>query len=401
MDIQFQPIKGKVEGLHLDLNVLSEDEHVPEIERYIRTIKERVRGAQTTLPFPKLPGQMTVELVANCVFWLNVFPKIAGVSATLSPRTMIIGNDLNYNKHCTLQYGDYVHTHKKGMNSTAIPRTIGAIAMHPTGNTQGGFWFYSLKTGRLINRGRCTPMPMPDKAIDCVHTLARQDPAGITFVNHNDGNDENNNMPGLVIHEADDDSASDYDGSNDGSDSTSDDSADNSADSDNSDGNANDSVSSAGTSHNNDDADDHANITGVDGNNETDTEPMTKTEPTPAPKTEPMTDNNRKGHTLRAWKDRSFTHLKTDGYLNHIEGKSSHVLETYALVIHALVEYNRDESKFSKYVHETLLSQWGMKQGLKIFGERGVEAMTKELQQIQDREVIKPMKANELNDEQR
>ena len=91
MDLQFQPIKGAVEALHLDLNVVSEDEHVPEIERYIRTIKERVRGAQTTLPFPKLPGWMTVELVANCVFWLNVFPKIAGVSARLSPRTIITG----------------------------------------------------------------------------------------------------------------------------------------------------------------------------------------------------------------------------------------------------------------------------------------------------------------------
>jgi hypothetical protein len=42
-----------------------------------------------------------------------------------------------------------------------------------------------------------------------------------------------------------------------------------------------------------------------------------------------------------------------------------------------------------------------MKQGLKIFGERGVEAATKELQQIHDQEVIKPMKANKLTDEQR
>jgi hypothetical protein len=177
MDIQFQPIKGKVEQLHLDLNVVSEDKHVPEIERYIRTIKERVRGAHTTLPFIKLSGRMTVELVANCVFWLNIFPKIAGVSAKVSPRTLITGSNLDYHKHCTLQYGEYVHTHEKGTNSTAIPRTIGAIAMRPTGNIQGGFWFYSLKTGRLINRGRCTPMPMPDEAIDRVHVLARRDPA--------------------------------------------------------------------------------------------------------------------------------------------------------------------------------------------------------------------------------
>jgi hypothetical protein len=209
---------------------------------------------------------------------------------------------------------------------------------------------------------------MPDEAIDRVHTLARRDPAGITFLGRNgvkipdedeadsDVDDDNNAMPSLVIHLADDDSDSDYDGSDGGSNSTSNDSADDSADSDDSDGDPNDSISSADISHNDDDANDHANITGVDGNNETETKPTTGTEPKPKPETEPTANNNRKGHNLCARKDRSFTHLKTAGYLNHIDGKSSHALETYALVIHALVEYNRDESKFSKYVHEILLS---------------------------------------------
>jgi len=68
--------------------------------------------------------------------------------------------------------------------------------------------------------------------------------------------------------------------------------------------------------------------------------------------------------------------------------------------MNALVEYNQDESEFNKYVHEILLSQWGMKQGLKIFGERGVAAVTKELQQLHDRKVIKPMQAHELTNEQ-
>jgi hypothetical protein len=54
------------------------------------------------------------------------------------------------------------------------PRTTRALAMRPTGNTQGGFYFYSLTTGRLISRNRWTELPMPAEVIERVHTLARR-----------------------------------------------------------------------------------------------------------------------------------------------------------------------------------------------------------------------------------
>jgi hypothetical protein len=53
-------------------------------------------------------------------------------------------------------------------------RTTGAIALRPTGNTQGGYYFYSLGTGRRLNRNRWTAIPMPAKVIDRIHTLARR-----------------------------------------------------------------------------------------------------------------------------------------------------------------------------------------------------------------------------------
>jgi hypothetical protein len=34
----------------MEMNVVSNDEHVPEIERYIRTVKERTRCVYTMLP---------------------------------------------------------------------------------------------------------------------------------------------------------------------------------------------------------------------------------------------------------------------------------------------------------------------------------------------------------------
>ena len=60
-------------------------------------------------------------------------------------------------------------------------RTTGAIAMRPTGNAQGGYWFYILGTGRLLNRNHWTVLPMPADVIARVNTLARTSLNGITF----------------------------------------------------------------------------------------------------------------------------------------------------------------------------------------------------------------------------
>jgi len=45
------------------LNITSQDKQVPEIERYIRTYKERVWAKVNTLPFEQYPNRMTVDAV--------------------------------------------------------------------------------------------------------------------------------------------------------------------------------------------------------------------------------------------------------------------------------------------------------------------------------------------------
>ena len=41
MDGQFEPLRGDLADMGIQLNIISNDEHVPEIERQIRTLKER------------------------------------------------------------------------------------------------------------------------------------------------------------------------------------------------------------------------------------------------------------------------------------------------------------------------------------------------------------------------
>ena len=65
------------------------------------------------------------------------------------------------------------------------PRTIGSIAMRPTGNDQGGNYCMSLNTGRILNRNNATPLPMPIEVIDHVHRIAHCAPVGITFADRN------------------------------------------------------------------------------------------------------------------------------------------------------------------------------------------------------------------------
>ena len=55
MDGQFEPLRGNLAELGIVLNTASNDEHVPEIEKQIRTVKERTRAIYCTLPFKKMP----------------------------------------------------------------------------------------------------------------------------------------------------------------------------------------------------------------------------------------------------------------------------------------------------------------------------------------------------------
>jgi hypothetical protein len=51
VDGKFEPLQGELAGLGIDVNCVSRDAHVPEIERHIRTVKERTRCIYNQLPF--------------------------------------------------------------------------------------------------------------------------------------------------------------------------------------------------------------------------------------------------------------------------------------------------------------------------------------------------------------
>ena len=53
MDTEFETLKDKL--TQPQINTVAASEHIPEIERYIRVIKERVQALKHTLPFMWYP----------------------------------------------------------------------------------------------------------------------------------------------------------------------------------------------------------------------------------------------------------------------------------------------------------------------------------------------------------
>ena len=357
LDGQFEPLRGDLSDLNIALQTCARDDHIPEAERHIRTIKERARAIYNTLPFQRLPVRMIIELIHYCTFWLNAFPHADGVSDMLSPRAIMSGLGIDHNKHCRIEYGAYAQVHEDHDNTMA-PRTTGAIALRPTGNNQGSYYFYHLNTGRLLNRSRWNELPMPNDVIDRVHKLSRKGRQGLEFLNR-DG------QPFVY--------------------------PDNAEVSDSDDDDESYQPSLANTVP--DDATDDIDIAGVLDNDDLETENGVGITGVPEAVETPEQsgDNEHVEHAididaemdarygprtsqynLRPRRQRDYSHLHT------ISTETGNTLPL----------------KPCNYTHEhdvlehIMMTQHGLKKGLKEFGDAAVDAVLKELKQLHDRQVI-------------
>jgi hypothetical protein len=84
MDNEFEKVRDHVPMV--DMNTPAAAEHVAEIERQVRTIKERCRTIMCTLPYNALPNQILIQLLHFGVMWINNIPSATGISTQYSPR---------------------------------------------------------------------------------------------------------------------------------------------------------------------------------------------------------------------------------------------------------------------------------------------------------------------------
>ena len=183
-DGEFEPLKTLIESIPggPTVNLASASEHVPEIERRIRVVRERCRATRHSLPFQRIPKILTIHIVFNVVKLLNFFPTKGGVSESLSPKTILSGETLDFKKHLRIQIGQYCQVHEEeDPRNSQVARTKGAISLGPSGNLQGGYKFMALNTGKKIVRRSWDVIPMPDVIIARVNALGSDQPELLTF----------------------------------------------------------------------------------------------------------------------------------------------------------------------------------------------------------------------------
>jgi hypothetical protein len=87
---------------------------------------------------------------------------------------IVYPHKLNFAKHCKLPFRTYGKVHDKPTpTNTMVTRSTSAIVLGPTGNLQGTYKFLSLATGKKVKQCAFTPYPMPDLVIKKVEAYGK------------------------------------------------------------------------------------------------------------------------------------------------------------------------------------------------------------------------------------
>ncbi len=154
----------------------SAQEHVPDIECTIQTIKERFRCQYTRLPYGRIPIIMVDVLVQECAKWLNIFPPKGGISKYYLPMSILNGKQLDYEKHCKIPCGTYVQAIQENEpTNTTKPRTIGCIYLRSRLSKHVVYELMNLQSGKMITRRKVTPIPISKDVGKRVKYYAKRD----------------------------------------------------------------------------------------------------------------------------------------------------------------------------------------------------------------------------------
>ena len=123
----FNPVKihgnGKYNSLRasfpdIRFTICSADDHVPEVKRAIRTVKETVHATIHGMPYLCLPRVLVKEVVSHTIRILNMLPHPDGIIATLSLATIVTGCPKSDYRTMSLEFGAYAQVYDGTSNDT-------------------------------------------------------------------------------------------------------------------------------------------------------------------------------------------------------------------------------------------------------------------------------------------
>ena len=365
MDPEFETLKNNLMKRGIKLNTTAAKEHVPEIERQIRVIKERARARRSRLPFDKLPKLLISDMLMDIVTWLNNFPPKGGISKTISPRMLLTGVKFDYNKHCKVEFGSYVQTHEEHEPRNSMKeRTTGAIALRNSNNIQGTHRFMSLNTGKLLKRRNFTKLPMPNDAIKRVEEMANNEDTDLIFEDRHGNEFEEEFEENEMNDELNDNAAENEE---------------------------NESILNQ---------DDDNQITGVDNENEIENDDVYENEN----EIEDNIEINEENEPENADNNNNDIEYETRYgrvtkqpvyYEPSMKGKK------YEEILNLNVHEEKEYDDLDAHILCLLFNQMTLTKGIKQFGNKGYMAAFKEMDQLHQREVFKPINPNDLTKEEK
>ena len=421
VDPEFKALKDTMQDIDIKMNYSSAQEHVPDIERSIRVIKERFRSLFHRLPYKCITKQMVKYGAMECVRWLNSFPTKGGISNYYSPRTIITGRTIDYNKHCVIPFGSYVQaSQENNPTNTTAPRTIGCIYLRSLDTYQGGHELLNLNTNKIITRSKVINIPITQQVIERVEYIANkegmkpdlvfknrkgdliQDDDLIAGVDDYDNHNNNNNN----LNENDDE----YD-ENDTKTYENDDDFDNNNDEVNEQEIMelmNDEI--AGVPDDDDELagvleqDDEQQQNNQQNNNHNDNNDnqIQHHEISDDENTEisEMRRSNRISRPVQQYEPSMKGKVYKENYLVTQMIEKSEYEEEYALIMATTILELKDRI-LNKTIKESFAETYTLNAGIKKFGEKGYKAAYEEVAQLHNRNCFNPIHASELSNEEK
>jgi hypothetical protein len=151
--LEFGPLEELVRQLPSvpDLDLASKEEHVGNIERNIRYLKEKFRQLRHTLPFKQIPGVIIVRMVQVFTMTLNTFPRKGG-SRHYSPNMIVTNKGVSMDQ-LRIRFGSYVQVWEPSTQTNSLKmRRRAAIALGPLQTLTTSYLFMALDTGKVKSR---------------------------------------------------------------------------------------------------------------------------------------------------------------------------------------------------------------------------------------------------------
>jgi len=171
-DGAFTCLKTFLGNKQIDLDNPVAKKHVPEAERNIRDVKNRVRCARMMMPYTRVPRRFTIEMVKQATIMTSVLVrKNNNVHPVMSPRKLVTDRALKLSR---LQLGQYLQAHLGGSNSVEEERTCDALYIGRSDSSKKGHLIFKLSTRQPISCNKVTPIPVTQDHIDWVNEIEKE-----------------------------------------------------------------------------------------------------------------------------------------------------------------------------------------------------------------------------------